>query len=127
MMKIRRNHRKHDQQSASPSPVASTAAGGPVQEPPHAEAHAHRSFFNGLDTAARTFLGPAARSDGGTPVVHRHDAAEEQSDSTLLSMEIHTDSLGHHYAVRKHQTEPPAATQPEEREQPDEPAGPGKH
>ena len=123
-MKIRRNHRKHDQQSARPSPQASTAPGGPFQEPPHPEAHAHRSFFDGLDTAARTFLGPAARSDGGTPVVHRHDAAEEQSESTLLSIEIHTDSLGHHYAVQKHQPAQSATTPPDGREQPDEPEGP---
>ncbi len=123
-MKIRRNHRKHDQQSARPSPLAPTAPGGPVQKPPHPEAHAHRSFFDGLDNAARTFLGPAARSDGGTPVVHRHDAAEDLSDSALLSMEIHTDSLGHHYAVRKHLPAQPAAAEPDEREQPHELEGP---
>ena len=122
-MKIRRNHRKHDQQFDPPSPLPSTAANGPVQEPPHA-AHAHRSFFNGLDSAARTVLGPAARSDGGTPIVHRHDAAEEQSESTLLSIEIHTDSLGHHYAVQKHQPAQSATTPPDGREQPDEPEGP---
>lgn len=123
-MKIGRNHRKHDPQPAPPSTWASTAAGGPAQDPPHAGPHAHRSFFDGLDTAARTFLGPAARTDGGTPVVHRHDAAEDLSDSTLLSMEIHTDSLGHHYAVQKHPSAPPASTQPEEREQPDGHGGP---
>ncbi|MHA7240093.1 hypothetical protein [Arthrobacter sp. TMS1-12-1] len=110
MMRIRRNHRKHDQQSV-PAP-ASTAGEKPAQDLPHAGSHAHRSFFDGLDTAARTIFGPAARSDGGTPVVHRHDAAEDLSDSTLRSIEIHTDSLGHHYAVRTHPVPPAPADDP---------------
>lgn len=124
-MKIRRIHRT--QKQAGP---ASTADAGTDQEPlPHPEGH-HRSFFDGLDTTARIFFGPAARSDGSTPVVHRHDAAEEQSESALRSIEIHTDSLGHHYAVQKRrparsaagvqeQPEPPEPPEPSE-----EPQGP---
>ncbi|MHA7278364.1 hypothetical protein ACX80H_01240 [Arthrobacter sp. MDT2-2] len=61
----------------------------------------HPSFFHGFDRAAAVFLGPADRSDGDTPVVHAHDAAEDTSDETLRSVDIYTDSLGHHYAQRK--------------------------
>ncbi|OUM42530.1 hypothetical protein [Arthrobacter sedimenti] len=61
----------------------------------------HPSFFGGLDAAARTFLGPPDRSDGDTPVVHAHDAAEDTSDATLRSVDIYTDSFGHHYGQRK--------------------------
>ncbi|MHA7286067.1 hypothetical protein ACX80I_07305 [Arthrobacter sp. MDT3-44] len=65
----------------------------------------HPSFFQGLDTAAAVFLGPADRTDGDTPVVHAHDAAEDTSDETLRSVDIYTDSFGHHYAQRKPRVE----------------------
>ncbi|MDQ0736178.1 hypothetical protein [Arthrobacter agilis] len=88
-MKIHRSPRKQPHpDSAPPSPPAGTTR--------------HRaSFFDGLDAAARTFLGPADRTDGRRPVIHQHDAAEDTSDATLSSIEVHTDSLGHHYAQRK--------------------------
>ena len=109
-MKIRRNRRKHDQ--AVPS---LTAVGGTDQEPPpQPEGRHRRSFFDGLDTAAGTLFGPAARSDASTPVVHRHDAAEEESESALRSIEVHTDSLGHHYAVQRRRPEGPAADSPKD-------------
>lgn len=115
-MRIRRIHRT--QKQAGP---ASTAERGTDREPlPHPEGH-HRSFFDGLDTTARIFLGPAARSDGSTPVVHRHDAAEDQSESALRSIEIRTDSLGHHYALQKR---PPAQSADAVQEQPDQPEPP---
>ncbi len=109
-MRIRHNSRKHDETAPAPT------VGGGTDRKPHPEGRQHRSFFDGLDSAARTFFGPAARSDGSTPVVHRHDAAEEESESALRSIEIHTDSLGHHYAVQKRQPDRPAA---DTREQPD--------
>ena len=62
---------------------------------------ARLSLSDGIDAAARSFLGPADRTDGHSPVVHLHDAAEETSDETLRSIEIHTDSAGHHYAQRR--------------------------
>lgn len=60
----------------------------------------HSSIFNGLDAAARSFLGPAERIDGSLPVVHRHDAEEDASEESLRHIEVHTDSRGHHYAQR---------------------------
>ncbi|MDN4611675.1 hypothetical protein [Arthrobacter burdickii] len=40
-----------------------------------------------------------------TPVIHAHDAAEDSSDETLRSVEIYTDSFGHHYGQRKPRAE----------------------
>ncbi|MHA7209192.1 hypothetical protein [Arthrobacter sp. MDT1-65] len=88
-MDIHRNHRKHtDRTRTAPSPSPRRSK-------------ARTSFFDGLDTAARSFLGPADRTDGDRPVVHLHDAAEDIADATLESIEIHTDSAGHHYGQRR--------------------------
>ncbi|MHA7263115.1 hypothetical protein ACX80W_07920 [Arthrobacter sp. TMN-37] len=60
-----------------------------------------RPGYNRLDSFVGMFLGPADRSGLGTPVVHRHDAAEDQCDRDVASFEIEVDSEGHHYAVRR--------------------------
>ncbi|MBG6218866.1 hypothetical protein IWX75_003353 [Arthrobacter sp. CAN_A6] len=67
---------------------------------------AHKSIFDGLDSAVRLFLGPAERTDGSLPVVHQHDASEDASDAALNKIEVHTDSQGHHYAQRITPTPP---------------------
>jgi hypothetical protein len=70
------------------------------------------SLFDGIDAAARSFLGPADRTDGHSPVVHLHDAAEESSDDTLRSIDVYTDSAGHHYAQRRVERRPSDQTGP---------------
>ncbi|MFJ3958770.1 hypothetical protein [Arthrobacter sp. NPDC090010] len=57
--------------------------------------------FMHLTEKAKKLFGPANRSDADTPVVHKHDAFEEASEEELRTFEIETDSLGHHYAVRR--------------------------
>lgn len=113
-MRIHRNHeQQHQHVARSPGsePAArgagdADAAGRSEPTPPMQRSkRRHPSFFGGLDAAARTFLGPPDRSDGTTPVVHAHDAAEDSSDETLRSVEIYTDSFGHHYGQRKPQAE----------------------
>jgi hypothetical protein len=49
----------------------------------------------------QTVFGPADQGDMDSPVVHRHDAIEDESDQTLSQIEVGTDSEGHHYAIRK--------------------------
>lgn len=49
----------------------------------------------------RSLFGPADVSDPKTPVVHKHDAYENESDREVRDFDIETDSHGHHYAVRK--------------------------
>lgn len=61
----------------------------------------HGSIFDRIDSTVRVFLGPAERSDGDLPVVHLHDEAENSSEETLGAIEIHVDSLGHHYAQQR--------------------------
>ena len=87
-MKLHRNHRKH----AHHVDPAAPSSGRPKPR---------TSLFDGLDAAARTFLGPADRTDGTSPVIHQHDAAEDSADETLGSIDIYTDSAGHHYAQRR--------------------------
>jgi hypothetical protein len=62
---------------------------------------ARRPAYSRLDSFVRLFLGPADRSGAGTPVVHRHDTAEDESDQQVAGLEIEQDSAGHHYAVRR--------------------------
>ncbi len=57
-------------------------------------------FMHATDHLRKVF-GPADQGDMDSPVVHRHDAFEDESDDELLHIEQHTDSSGHHYAVRK--------------------------
>jgi hypothetical protein len=60
-----------------------------------------RPAYSRLDSFVRLFLGPADRGGSETPVVHRHDAAEDQSEKQLAGIEMKEDSEGHHYAVRR--------------------------
>ncbi|MGO2542743.1 hypothetical protein ACT3TS_11065 [Specibacter sp. AOP5-B1-6] len=46
-------------------------------------------------------FGPADQGDMDSPVVHRHDEYEDNSDEQLSHFAEETDSEGHHYAVRK--------------------------
>ncbi|MHA7305975.1 hypothetical protein ACX80E_12135 [Arthrobacter sp. TMN-49] len=57
-------------------------------------------FMHATEKLQRVF-GPADQGDSAAPVVHRHDAFEESSEEQLSHFEQHTDSAGHHYAVRK--------------------------
>ncbi len=76
---------------------------------PMEEAKVRRSLFDGLDAAARSFLGPADRTDDGSPVVHLHDAAEDSADEALRPIDVHTDSAGHHYAQRRAPAQRPSS------------------
>ncbi|WP_337589549.1 hypothetical protein [Arthrobacter sp. ERGS1:01] len=49
----------------------------------------------------RKVLGPADQGDMDSPVVHRHDAFEDESDAELSQIIQRTDSSGHHYAIRR--------------------------
>lgn len=49
----------------------------------------------------QTVFGPADQGDMDAPVVHRHDAFEDESDDELAHMEQRTDSDGHHYAIHR--------------------------
>ncbi|WP_026819057.1 hypothetical protein [Arthrobacter castelli] len=64
----------------------------------------HRSFIDiwmrSTGKLARLF-GEADRGDPKAPIVHKHDAYENESDRELRDIEIETDTEGHHYAVRK--------------------------
>lgn len=51
----------------------------------------------------RMVFGPADQGDVDSPIVHRHDAIEDESDEVLSHIEEHTDTAGHHYATRKAQ------------------------
>jgi len=62
---------------------------------------ARRPAYSRLDSFVRLFLGPADRSGSGTPVIHRHDAAEDEGDRQVAGLDIEQDSAGHHYAVRR--------------------------
>lgn len=42
----------------------------------------------------RAVFGPADRGDPGTPVVHKHDAAEAASDEQIADMEVDHDAQG---------------------------------
>jgi hypothetical protein len=122
-MKIYRNQRKQPGRvRATASVPATSSVDGPpgpdpldVAQPAGWEPRtpekkrAHTSFFDGLDTAARTFLGPADRTDGERPVIHLHDAAEDLADATFSSIDVYTDSSGHHYAQRKTPVHRPTA------------------
>ncbi len=68
---------------------------------PEKRRRVRRPPYSRLDSFARLFLGPADRSGSETPVVHRHDAAEDQSERQLAGIEMMEDSEGHHYAVRR--------------------------
>ncbi|HET7414794.1 MAG TPA: hypothetical protein VFI97_03760 [Arthrobacter sp.] len=64
----------------------------------------HRSFIDRWMRATdklQAIFGSADRSDPNAPVVHKHDAYEDESDRELRDIEIETDTEGHHYAVRK--------------------------
>ena len=111
-MEIHRNQKQQHRQFIDTSTSESTASGvedthgsavrsAPTASMSRTKRKAHPSFFERLDAAARTFLGPADRTDGNTPVVHLHDAAEDTSDETLRSVDIYTDSFGHHYGQRQ--------------------------
>lgn len=65
----------------------------------------HGTVFDAVDSAVRVFLGPAERSTADLPVVHLHDEAEDTSDQTLSLIDVHVDSLGHHYAQRRRSPE----------------------
>lgn len=67
-------------------------------------AHAVSRFMN-LTDKVRFILGPAARLDASTPVVHRHDEFEQASEEELSHFIVETDSAGHHYAVRRQDLE----------------------
>jgi hypothetical protein len=67
---------------------------------------ARRPAYHRLDSFVRLFLGPADRSGSGSPVIHRHDAAEDESERQMAGLDIEQDSLGHHYAVRRPTDEP---------------------
>jgi hypothetical protein len=88
-MQIHRFHRKHAHHD------------GTVPAPASGKTKTRTSFFDGIDAAARSFLGPADRTDGHRPVVHLHDDAENSTEEMLSSIEVYTDSAGHHYAQRK--------------------------
>lgn len=49
----------------------------------------------------QVLFGGADRSDPSAPVVHKHDAYEDESDRELRDIEVETDTDGQHYAVRK--------------------------
>ncbi|WP_395939506.1 MULTISPECIES: hypothetical protein [Arthrobacter] len=57
-------------------------------------------FMHATDHLRKVF-GPADQGDMDSPVVHRHDAIEDESEEQLSQIEEHTDSGGHHYAVKK--------------------------
>jgi hypothetical protein len=57
-------------------------------------------FMHATDHLRKVF-GPADQGDMDAPVVHRHDAFENESDDALSHIEQHTDSNGHHYAERR--------------------------
>lgn len=67
-------------------------------------AHAVSRFMS-LTDKVRFILGPAARLDANTPVVHRHDEFEQASEEQLSHFIVETDSTGHHYAVRREDLE----------------------
>ncbi|WP_253908430.1 hypothetical protein [Arthrobacter sp. H41] len=107
------------QADADTTPPSTTPANSPPDGPQPSRTavgdlapgeKAHKSIFNGLDSAVRLFLGPAERTDGSLPIVHQHDASEDASDAALNKIEIHTDSQGHHYAQRTTPA-PPTNTQ----------------
>lgn len=55
---------------------------------------------------ALALWGPASHGDTKAPVVHKHDAYEQASETELRTFEVETDSDGHHYAVRKDEKPP---------------------
>lgn len=57
-------------------------------------------FMHATEKFQKVF-GPADQGDSDSPVVHRHDEFEENSQEQLSHFEERTDSSGHHYAVRK--------------------------
>ncbi|MFQ4148382.1 hypothetical protein AAGW05_06755 [Arthrobacter sp. LAPM80] len=57
-------------------------------------------FMHVTDKFQKVF-GPADQGDMGSPVVHRHDDYEENSDEQLSHFNQETDSTGHPYAIRK--------------------------
>ena len=57
-------------------------------------------FMHATEKLQKVF-GPADQGDSDSPVVHRHDEFEENSQEQLSHFEERTDSAGHHYAVRK--------------------------
>ncbi len=57
-------------------------------------------FMHATEKFQKVF-GPADQGDMDSPVVHRHDAIEDESDAKLAHYEEHTDSDGHHYALEK--------------------------
>jgi len=67
-------------------------------------AHVLSGFMN-LTERLRFVFGPATRLDPDTPVVHKHDAFEQASEEDLSHFVVETDSIGHHYAVRREDLE----------------------
>lgn len=57
-------------------------------------------FMHATEKLQHVF-GPADQGDMDSPVVHRHDDSEDNSDEQLSHYDERTDSGGHHYAVRK--------------------------
>jgi hypothetical protein len=68
---------------------------------PEKRRRVRRPPYSRLDSFVRLFLGPADRGGSENPVVHRHDAAEDLSETQLAGIEMKEDSEGHHYAVRR--------------------------
>jgi len=63
------------------------------------------SRFMSLTDRLRFVFGPATQGDAEAPIIHKHDDFEHASEQDLAHFEVETDSEGHHYAVRKEETE----------------------
>ncbi|RAN79611.1 hypothetical protein B5P43_13500 [Bacillus sp. SRB_336] len=57
-------------------------------------------FMHATEKFQKVF-GPADQGDMDSPVVHKHDAFEDESEKELAHIEQRTDSDGHHYAIQK--------------------------
>ncbi|WP_298251998.1 hypothetical protein [uncultured Arthrobacter sp.] len=96
---------RHRAEDLPMPPESGTDPGTDPGTVPKKPGRGHGSIFDRIDSTVRVFLGPADRSEGDLPVVHRHDEAEDFSEETLGSIEIHEDSLGHHYAQQRRRPE----------------------